>query len=167
MPPASSDKEEDGIFKRLAKALFASPSSPLTAFADRQRVERLEQCRHLEAILTACQATHEAQKRLSKDAKGNELVVNTWETEEKALITSKSGMRIARFFQWTSSHSDLASDELDDSEGRVVKEATVSFTNEKPIQDSINLESTRNVRFSKACAKEAHELWACRALALG
>jgi hypothetical protein len=43
-----SDDAENGIIDCLAKTLFAHPSSPLTAFADRQRMDRIEQCKELE-----------------------------------------------------------------------------------------------------------------------
>ena len=42
-----SDDAENGIIDCLAKTLFAHPSSPLTAFANRQRMDRIEQCKEL------------------------------------------------------------------------------------------------------------------------
>ncbi|EJK75282.1 hypothetical protein THAOC_03000 [Thalassiosira oceanica] len=77
----------DGFVDRLAKTLFASPSSPFTAFADRQRVERLEACQALEQNLLACQSRGE--KNPNSDSSKS--------------IPSKSAVRISRFFKWRDS----------------------------------------------------------------
>lgn len=61
---SSSDDDNDGFVDRLAKTLFASPNSPLTAFADRQRIERLEQCSQLANFLSACQAIKGGKQQL-------------------------------------------------------------------------------------------------------
>mmetsp|Transcript_16086 Transcript_16086/g.29155 ORF Transcript_16086/g.29155 Transcript_16086/m.29155 type:complete len:228 (-) Transcript_16086:84-767(-) len=161
MPPANDDK--DGPMDRLAKRLFAAPDSPFTAFADKQRIERLEQCRQLERILKSCQSANDAQ------VAGIEIETNP--SEQTELEYPRSGARIARFFKWDSPDSDEQNNtqHADSSKG-VFSEAAASFQSgddgEKDQSHQIKKPKMRS-RFSSDCARETHELWACRALALG
>mmetsp|Transcript_19560 Transcript_19560/g.42486 ORF Transcript_19560/g.42486 Transcript_19560/m.42486 type:complete len:236 (-) Transcript_19560:1911-2618(-) len=163
---ANNDSKEDGPMDRLAKRLFASPDSPFTAFADRQRMERLESCRQLERILEACQsANNDAQ------VSGNDSEQKSSEMTE--FPPSRSGARIARFFKWDSPNSPDPN-ELNDVQDAdsVFSDAASSFYEDSG-SDGGKKQSVQSKkiiarpRFSKDCAIETHELWASRALALG
>mmetsp|Transcript_15760 Transcript_15760/g.26921 ORF Transcript_15760/g.26921 Transcript_15760/m.26921 type:complete len:227 (+) Transcript_15760:102-782(+) len=157
--PSDTDANDpkDGLMDRLAKKLFASPESPLTAFADRQRIERLEQCRQLERILKSCQAANDAQLA------GNGSETNASENED--IPASKSGVRIARFFKWNSPDPDV---QQAISSSGVLSEAAASFQgSDDEKTQNLQIKKSARPRFSKDCARETHELWACRALALG
>ena len=136
---------EEGLVDRLAKKLFASSSSPLSEFADRQRAERLASCRQLETILNACQAESRIGLKHTLDA-------HVLTSDDTTVTTTESGIKIARFFNWGSPHADpnnnQASDRVDAS------------TEDKPS------DAVKSI-YSQGCHKETHELWACRALALG
>ena len=162
--PTSNDNE-DGIMDRLAKKLFASPSSPLTAFADRQRVERLDQCRQLERILEACQSA--ARNNNENDPRQQQRLVSTTVEE---LPNSRSGARISRFFGWNSSDgSDQQNVTSTTISGSVLDDATSSIfeDNGEKIMQIKGKKSVARMSFSDNCAIETHELWACRALAVG
>ena len=148
---AGTDSNNDGFVDRLAKTLFASPNSPFTAFADRQRVERLEACQALEQNLLTCQSMVENQNSDSKSY---------------SIPPSKSAVRIARFFKWRdgdggstvvthepSAKQNLFSDALTEQ-----TEKPAAATTPRPAQAQV---------FNKGCSIETHELWACRSLALG
>jgi hypothetical protein len=135
----SPSDENDGFFDRLAKKLFASESSPLTSFADQQRAERLASCRQLETILNACQAE-------SKGGKSND-ADDTLSDDTGDVIRKK---KMARFFQWDKPAVDQSSEGGED-------------TNKKESEEQYKIKST----YSQGCHRETHELWACRALALG
>jgi hypothetical protein len=155
---------KDGIMDRLAKTLFASPSSPLTAFADRQRVERLEQCQQFERILEACQSASRNSVNVDEQLRESVAPVN-------GVPNSRSGERITRFFGWNSRNSSdqqSAGSVLDDAA------AAASMYNGEKIsedvevtKDQVKREPILRTRFSEGCAIETHELWACRALAVG
>ena len=153
---SNNDDENDGIVDRLAKALFASPNSPLTAFADRQRIERMEQCTQLANILSACQAI-KAGKQLDS-------------TEDAILPPSKSAARISRFFKWNGEeeHRPSKSSALDDAfsslGGRI---SNGNEGDDDNTQGNTATTATTRPRYSADCAIETHELWACRALAVG
>lgn len=161
----SSDNDsgaKDGIMDRLTKTLFASPSSPLTAFADRQRVERLEQCQQFERIVEACQAA----ARSNSD--GDEQRRQSFGPNNEVQV-SRSGKRIARFFGWDSHNSDEVNG------GSVLDDAASSmYDSESAVEDvgeitkvQVKKQPFARTRFSEGCAIETHELWACRALAVG
>lgn len=161
MAPASD--ESDGIVHRLAKRLFASPDSPFTEFADRQRIERLDQCRQLERILKACQSAHNDDARI---ADNNGLDANP--TEETNFGPTDSGKRISRFFGWKQGSNNDEQSSAQQTGSSVISEAASSFTDgvdNQPASSSKAVNSKRT--FSKDCHVETHELWACRALALG
>lgn len=142
----ANNNDGDGIMDRMAKRLFASPGSPFTAFADRQRIERLEQCRQLERILNACQAASDAQA-----------IDTTNLSEEDAFPPSKSGVRIARFFKW----EDTADPEEEDQNcsRSVLSDAADSFYDNDGGRKQQIVQTNKRSRFSKSCAREAHELW--------
>lgn len=147
---------------RLAKRIFASPDSPFTAFADRQRMERLEGCRELQRILVACQAEKVAIDE-GKDATSLEVA---------DIPQSKSGARIARFFRWDSVNADDdAQQQSDVGPSSVLSEAASAFYEGNDNSSDKGQGNSKSIakksRFSKDCAIETHELWACRALALG
>eukprot|EP00574_Skeletonema_japonicum_P004911 CAMPEP_0201729450 /NCGR_PEP_ID=MMETSP0593-20130828/19161_1 /ASSEMBLY_ACC=CAM_ASM_000672 /TAXON_ID=267983 /ORGANISM="Skeletonema japonicum, Strain CCMP2506" /LENGTH=220 /DNA_ID=CAMNT_0048221803 /DNA_START=13 /DNA_END=675 /DNA_ORIENTATION=+ len=151
---------KDGPIDRLAKALFASPSSPLTAFADKQRSERLEQCKHLEDTLMACQRANAANvdHAGAAAAASNESVGNK----------SRSEARIKRFFKWNEPHQGN-----NDDKSSVLKDATDSILDRDNSGNSSDYKNQRqrlnsnSSHYSKGCIQETHEMWACRALALG
>ena len=179
---------------RLAKTLFANPNrlvkilhlhalyclrirsrhmsrtipcpSPFTAFADRQRVERIEQCKQLENIVVACQSAKHA-----RDARkaGEELKETPDMAEE--IPTSRSGARIARFFKWNNPPGyDAEQNGTQTAESSsVLDEAVSSFYDNGSGDDKARQgkKIAARPRFSEDCAIETHELWACRALALG
>ncbi|KAL7447775.1 hypothetical protein ACHAWC_000097, partial [Mediolabrus comicus] len=99
------DDSRDGPIDRLAKALFASPSSPLTAFADRQRLERLEQCKQLEDILLSCQKANKVRENGSGANK------------------SRSEARIKRFFKWNESQQTSSSNDDNNTSSNVFSDA--------------------------------------------
>ncbi len=171
-PTPNSNDEEGGFAKSLAKKLFASPESPFTAFADRQRAERLEQCRQLEVILKSCQsATVERDIRSRGEGAGDmHLDATGLTSEDGTLTTTKSGIKIARFFNWNSPHSSTEDSEAE-SERNVFREAAASFSGDGQVDavrnNGNNTKRRNNHNFSHGCAKETHELWACRALSLG
>ena len=139
----SSNGENDGFFDRLAKKLFASESSPLSQFADEQRAERLASCRHLEHILNACQAE-------SKNRESGDLVADGLTLSDSAAEKTKSAAKISRFFKWDKYEASPV-------EGR----------NETDSKDSQISATISRSKYSEGCHKEIHELWACRALAVG
>ena len=162
MPPASDDNDKDGFVDRLAKSIFASPDSPFTAFADRQRVERLEQCGELQRIVDAC---HAAANRSTNNNTSNNL-------SDVDIPSSKSAKRISRFFKWNSvDQSSAAQQQIDISSSDVFTEAASSFTNDNESESgNIQRSKTNNssrTSYSKGCVIETHELWACKALAVG
>lgn len=138
----SSNDENEGLFDRLAKRLFASESSPLSQFADEQRAERLASCRHLEHILNSCQAE-------SKNRESSDLVANSVILDDSAAEKTKSGTKIARFFRWDKYEASQPV-EGNETESKDSHVSAISMSN-----------------YSEGCHKEIHELWACRALALG
>jgi len=163
MSNANNDSK-DGFMDRLAKRLFASPDSPFTAFADQQRMDRLEQCQELQRILAACQSANDLH-----NAPINE------KEEVVDIPQSRSGARIARFFKWDSPDSAEQNDAQDQSTS-VIGDAASSFykgsdNNDDGSGEGQSVQSktsiARRSRYSKDCAIETHELWACRALALG
>jgi len=143
---AGADSNSDGFIDRLAKTLFASPNSPFTAFADRQRVERLEACQALEQNLLACQSMGE----------------NPSSDDSKSYSTppSKSAVRIARFFKWRDGDGSTIPNEEPSAKQHLFSDALT----EKPAPQSRPAQAQV---FSKGCSIETHELWACRSLALG
>jgi hypothetical protein len=157
----------DGPIDRLAKALFASPSSPLTAFADRQRLERLEQCKQLEDILLACQKANEVREN---DNRGSS---TTAAETGSAASKSRSEARIKRFFKWNESQETNGSNDANNTSSNVFSDATASIygdggeesSEDKQVRNRLN--TNTSPRYSKDCIKETHEMWACRALALG
>lgn len=146
---SNNDDDNDGVVDRLAKALFASPNSPLTAFADRQRIERMEQCTQLANILSACQAI-KAGKQLGSP--GEDAIM---------MPPSRSAARISRFFKWNGEDQSTAtSTALDDAfSGKI--------NNDNDMKSNTTSPATTRPRYSADCAIETHELWACRALAVG
>eukprot|EP00573_Skeletonema_grethae_P002984 CAMPEP_0201687364 /NCGR_PEP_ID=MMETSP0578-20130828/1463_1 /ASSEMBLY_ACC=CAM_ASM_000663 /TAXON_ID=267565 /ORGANISM="Skeletonema grethea, Strain CCMP 1804" /LENGTH=216 /DNA_ID=CAMNT_0048171515 /DNA_START=60 /DNA_END=710 /DNA_ORIENTATION=- len=151
-----SNDNKDGPIDRLAKSLFASPGSPFTAFADKQRSERLEQCKGLEDILMACQKANAA------DDAGVAAAAPT-ELEPK----SRSEARIKRFFKWNGPDQGN-----NDDKSSVLKDATDSILDGGNSGNSDNINQPQRLnnnssRYSKGCTQETHEMWACRALALG
>jgi hypothetical protein len=157
MPSSKNNDANDGVMDRLAKALFASPSSPLTAFADRQRVERLEQCQQLARILKACQSA-------ARNNNGDELRGQS-SAPDNNVRNSKSGARISRFFGWDSQSSDQKNDGsvLDDAASAIYNNGAEDGGEMKKVK----IETLSRQRYSEGCAIETHELWACRALAVG
>jgi hypothetical protein len=153
------DDNQDGPIDRLAKSLFASPGSPFTAFADKQRSERLEQCKQLEDILMACQKANEV-----VDTTGGAVA-----TDISVTNTSRSEARIKRFFQWNEPQQS------NDDKSSVLRDATASIldgdgdnNDEKLTRNNQSQRLNNNSSlYSKGCIKETHEMWACRALALG
>ncbi|KAL3777241.1 hypothetical protein HJC23_013222 [Cyclotella cryptica] len=149
----SSDGEKNGVFDRLATKLFASTSSPLSAFADQQRAERLASCRQLESILNSCQA------ELKNEAA--DFNADTLTSGDVTVATTRSGIRIARFFRWNLPHADHNKSDSSEIVGGTIKNADGT--------ERLGHDNYGNVKsnFSHGCHKETHELWACRALALG
>ena len=164
MPPASDDNGKDGFVDRLAKSIFASPDSPFTAFADRQRVERLNECGELQRIVDACQAA-------ASNAKDNNTSNNL--SSDVDIPSSKSATRISRFFKWNSVDQSSAAQQqqADTSSSDVFTEAASSFTNGNESKNSNSQRSktsnSSRASYSKGCVIETHELWACKALAVG
>ena len=177
---AADDDGKDGIFDRLAKNLFANSNSPFTEFADRQRIERLEQCQELQRIVEACQAAAANTNNVDSHDTGNN--DNTKNDTSRTIgiseiPTSRSGTRIARFFKWDTSdmsegETDVPQEQTDASSSAsdVFNEAASSFTTDVNENSQPTIQSNKtNARtsFSKGCTIETHELWACKALAVG
>ena len=160
------DDSRDGPIDRLAKALFASPSSPLTAFADRQRLERLDQCKQLEDILLSCQKANEVRENGDRDS-------TTTVEIGSAANKSRSEARIKRFFKWNEPQQTSSSSDDNNTSSNVFSDATASIygdgggesSDDKQVRNRLN--TNTSPRYSKDCIKETHEMWACRALALG
>ena len=157
-----SNDNKDGPIDRLAKSLFASPGSPFTAFADKQRSERLEQCKDLEDILMACQ-------RANKVGGLNNAASAATDHNESVENTSRSEARIKRFFKWNES-----SHQSNDDKSSVLQDAAASILDGDGDSIDKNNDNTQSRRlnnnaaiYSKGCIRETHEMWACRALALG
>ncbi|KAL7442380.1 hypothetical protein ACHAXM_008377 [Skeletonema potamos] len=155
------DDNKDGPIDRLAKSLFASPGSPFTAFADKQRSERLQQCKQLEDILMACQKANEV-------ATGGAGAVAT---DISVTNTSRNEARIKRFFKWNEtqprSNDDKSSSVLRDATASILDDDSDIGNNEKQSNDQSQRLNNNSSLYSKGCIKETHEMWACRALALG
>ena len=163
-----SDDAEDGIMDRLAKTLFAHPSSPLTAFADRQRMDRIEQCKELERILSACRSA----KHVRDAARGaGEEIKDAPDNMAGDIPTSRSGAKIARFFKWDDPPgTDDERNNDQTAERGVLDQAVTSLYDNGSGDDEGKKGKQHSVsrpRFSEDCAIETHELWACRALAVG
>ena len=154
------ENSKDGPIDRLAKSLFASPGSPFTAFADKQRAERLGQCKDLENILMACQKAND-----------NAATADVVEDTSSVANKSRSEARIKRFFKWNEPPSTSS------NSGSVLQDASASILGgDDDNDDSIDRQTHNNQSqrgnnnaslYSKGCIKETHEMWACRALALG
>jgi hypothetical protein len=180
-----SSDEQDGILDWLGKKLFASESSPFSSFADQQRAERLAACRQLEDIVNACHAESKNGRLSNVDVDGI--------ADPTAAEKTKSRARISRFFQWNTPKASQTIEDGDnnnsnnvvDEENCTAAEKTKSrarisrfFQWDTPkasqtIEDGDNNNvadegnCTVKSKFSQGCHKEIHELWACRALALG
>lgn len=168
MSSANENGSDDGIGKRLAKFVFASANSPFTEFADKQRVERLNQCKQLEAMLKACEHANRPENAI-------------WEKDDEAspmretTSVNTSGLKISRFLGWESTENgttDAAS--LGANRGTdVMREAAASFTETSGSENIAEMTRHKKMQnaarkeYSAGCARETHELWACRALALG
>ena len=140
-----SNEEREGFFDRLAKTIYASESSPFSQFADQQRAERLASCGQLEMILNACKAETNNENE------------NGLDTDESGLTSDagiRSGAKIARFFQW---------DKPENAHISSSKTEEVSENNTRNEKIANRLQAN----YSRGCHQESHELWACRALALG
>jgi hypothetical protein len=160
---------EDGIVHRLAKTLFANPNSPFTAFADRQRMDRIEQCKELGRVLEACRSARHAGDA-ARGAGGG--MKDAPDDVAGEIPTSRSGARIARFFKWDDPPPgpDGGGDDGRTAEDGVLDRAVASLYDNGSGDDEGKRggkDDTRRPRFSEDCAIETHELWACRALALG
>mmetsp|Transcript_36968 Transcript_36968/g.75367 ORF Transcript_36968/g.75367 Transcript_36968/m.75367 type:complete len:223 (-) Transcript_36968:99-767(-) len=153
---------QDGPMDRLAKSLFASPGSPFTAFADKQRAERLEQCKDLEDILMACQRANE----VGVDNAGAPAAASG---DVSVATKSRSEARIKRFFKWNGEETGQSNDD----KSSVLQDATASILDgdgDNSDRDNNNQSRRMNNKaslYSKNCVQETHEMWACRALALG
>lgn len=156
---AMPEDNRDGPFDRLAKSLFASPNSPFTAFADKQRSERLGQCKELEDTLLACQKSFE----VGGSTADKTVVVSS-------TAKSRSEVRIKRFFKWNDPQQHSSSDDTSDG-GSVLSEAAASIYGDGDSNDNKQMRnrlgSNNSLHYSKGCIRETHEMWACRALALG
>ena len=159
-PETMPNDNQDGPIDRLAKSLFASPGSPFTAFADKQRSERLEQCKDLEDILMACQRAN----KVGADDNSGAVATNHNESVENS---SRSEARIKRFFKWNEPHQS------NDDKSSVLQDAAASILDgDGDIRDRNDNNQSRRLNnnaalYSKGCIRETHEMWACRALALG
>mmetsp|Transcript_6748 Transcript_6748/g.13886 ORF Transcript_6748/g.13886 Transcript_6748/m.13886 type:complete len:223 (-) Transcript_6748:149-817(-) len=164
---SNNDEAKDeklGIVDRLANYMFANPDSPFTQFADRQRVERLQQCREIEAILKACQ---ESRKKVEQASK-NKIDVDPSPKDIPSLATTKRSLKISRFFKWDSPHSDQDTDGSHENSRSIIGDATALLSGEiQRDTNTVSSEGKMNTKFSKDCSKETHELWACRALSIG
>lgn len=145
----SSNGDREGLFDRLAKTIFASESSPFSQFADQQRAERLASCRQLETILNACHAESNSGRIIGDDSDGGALT-----SDNTADAEIRSGTKIARFFRWDKPKEVVQSS----SEAGGISE---NNTTTEEIANGLK------TKYSQGCHKETHELWACRALALG
>ena len=85
--------------------------------------------------------------------------------------SSKSAKRISRFFKWNSvDQSSAAQQQIDTNASDVFTEAASSFTNNESGNSNNQTFKTDNLSrtsYSKGCVIETHELWACKALAVG
>jgi hypothetical protein len=161
---------ENGIMTRLARTLFANPNSPFTEFADKQRLERIDQCKGLERILMACQSA----KRVRDEAREAGMEINeTTDAALEGMPASRSGARIARFFKWDNSpdSTDDGLNHAQPAEAGALDRAVSSIYDKGNVGGddgaSKGKKSIVRPRFSEDCAIETHEMWACRALALG
>lgn len=159
-----SNDNKDGPIDRLAKSLFASPGSPFTAFADKQRSERLEQCQGLEDILMACQRANAANNANGDSAAAAPAV-------ESVGNKSRSEARIKRFFKWNGTqqqgNNDDKSSVLQDATDSILDGGGNNSGNSDTINQPQRLNNNNSSHYSKGCIQETHEMWACRALALG
>ena len=167
----NSDDAEDGIMDRLAKTLFAHPSSPLTAFADRQRMDRIEQCKELERILSACRSAKHV-RDAARGGAGEGIKEAPDNIMAGDIPTSRSGAKIARFFKWDDDPPGTDDERNNDqtAERGVLDQAVTSLRDNGSGGDEGKKGKQHSVsrpRFSEDCAIETHEMWACRALALG
>ena len=141
MAPGDNDAT---VIDRLAFKLFASPGSPFTAFADRQRAERLENCRQLERVLKDCQAADDARAAGKGPSR-----------EGEVKMTSQV-KRISRFFRWD--EANVPEQNAEDG-GNVFNEA-VSTVFDKDGKGAGAVKKPERInRFSGSCAREVHELW--------
>lgn len=82
--------------------------------------------------------------------------------------TSRSEARIKRFFKWNGPEQGNHNDD----KSSVLKDATDSILDRDNSGNSDNINQPQRLnnnssRYSKDCIQETHEMWACRALALG
>jgi hypothetical protein len=119
-----------------------------TDLHDRQRLERLQQCRRLQEHLTACQqqaAAANTTKPLARKSpmKAGEVdgIAAVKEVAERDIEHIVPGLRMMKYFGWRGIHKSAQNDDEDNDKIKHVLDQT--------------------------CAREQHALWACRAVAIG
>jgi hypothetical protein len=152
--------DRDGYFARLASRVFGSGDGFLATFADEQRLERLDGCTALEGDLGQCQRIRRKMEEALEDGAGgtgrgfwgrrgnNKSTNDTDEVDGTDTLTyvpsqSATKTRIARFYDWG------------EPDGGAKAPDAVASTNGAAAASP------------PSCHREAHSVWACRALAVG
>ena len=108
-------------------------------FSDDQRLDRLKQCEELHTLLAACML-----RRRQPSEHNSENASAAMKLED-----TLSGVKMMRYFAWRTQELVRVTDE--DGETRVV-----AIPNQSGTMDD----------WENSCAREAHALWACRAVTL-
>ena len=149
--------DRDGYFARLASRVFGSGDGFLATFADEQRLERLDGCTSLEGDLGHCQRIRrrieEALEEAGSGGRGfwrkrsNNKSTNDTDDMDGTSLTyvpsqSATKTRIARFYDWGEPDGAAAAPDA-------------------------SAASANGAASPPSCHREAHSVWACRALAVG
>ena len=151
--------DRDGYFARLASRVFGGDGF-LATFADEQRLERLDGCIALEGDLGQCQRIREKILEEAKsasggrgfwDRRGNNKSTNDTDEMDGTSLTyvpsqSATKTRIARFYDWGEPDGGAAA---------------------APDNAVASANGTTATASPPSCHREAHSVWACRALAVG
>lgn len=120
----------------------------LGRFADDQRVERLKGCAELERALKACVARRD--EMLKASSGGSVRATVGARGDDARRRDDRSGAKIARFFRWGGG-GDAAAGGKDRAGDNDVSSGPSGASSSE----------------ISSCARETHEAWACRGMALG
>lgn len=133
-----------------------------SSFADKQRLERLEQCVLLEKALSECERVNEQTKKSNKDNP----------TANVRIQDTRAGMKISRFYGWGLTNAK-AEQAIAQMRGDTSFGSLAMYENKMQVQDSMDenntdstIHSNETNESSTPCSMERHAIWTCRAMAL-
>jgi len=133
------------------------------SFADQQTYERLKQCGEIEDALNECERIRKlVELQKTKKKKQKQLSASELSPEHR-LSDTRSGMRIARFYDWGLSNP-RAEEAL-----AAMRDENAGLNSLRPSEVGKEAEAaaSRNGFVPESCSMERHAVWGCRAMALG